>query len=134
MKMRLDGSGFGFSSKRNEGIMGRSEMKVDDIGGGGTLNTGDFEGFADEAGEAQGGIVRGVFLVIGTFVGFVDDNETKIADGGEKGRTGTNDHLRERLAFICFGELFIRGPVVAPSRRRGCRATCVLGRNLRKLL
>ncbi len=52
MEMGFNGGGFGFSGKRNEGIMGGSEMEVDDIGCGGALNTGDFESFADEAGKA----------------------------------------------------------------------------------
>ena len=46
-----------------------------------------------ETGEAEGGITGRVFLIIGGLVGFVDDDETEIPEGSEKGGTGADDYL-----------------------------------------
>lgn len=55
----------------------------------------------DEAGEAESGIARGIFLIIGGFVGFVDDDETEVVDRGEEGgaRADDDERLGGRVAF-----------------------------------
>lgn len=74
--------------------MSSGEVIVDEIRGGGALEAGDFEGASDEAGEAQGGIARGVFLVIGGFVGFVDDDLAEVANRGQEGGTRADNNQR----------------------------------------
>lgn len=69
-----DGGSFGFSSKLDEGTMGFSEVKIDDIGGGSALNTRNFEGAGHETGEAESRIAGGIFLIVSVFVGLIDDN------------------------------------------------------------
>lgn len=71
---RGDSGGFGFGGEVDEGIVGFGEVEINDIRGGGTLDTGDFEGAGHKTGETEGRITGGVFLVVGTLVGFVDDN------------------------------------------------------------
>lgn len=60
----------------------------------------------NEAGEAESGIARGIFLIIGGFVGFVDDNETEVVNRGEEGGTRTDDdeRLGSRRIFGCARE------------------------------
>ncbi len=82
-------------------------MIIDDIGGGSAEETGDFlvRGLAacgDEAGETESGITGGVFLVIGGFVGLVDDDEAEIMDGGKESGTGADDD--DGVAGGGFGE------------------------------
>jgi len=89
---RGDSGGFGFLSELDEGMVGFCEVEIDDVRGGGALNTGDFEGTSHEASEAESGITGGVFLVIGAFVGFVDDDEAEVLDGGEEGGAGADDN------------------------------------------
>lgn len=48
---------------------------------------------SDETGEAKRRVFWGVFLVVGGFVGFVDDDEAEVFQGSEKGRTGADDDL-----------------------------------------
>ena len=43
----------------------------------------------DETGEAEGGVPRGVFLVIGGFMGFVNNDKTEVVDRGEESRART---------------------------------------------
>ncbi len=45
----------------------------------------------DEASEAEGGVTGGVFLVVGGFVGFVDNYETEVMNRGEEGGAGADD-------------------------------------------
>ena len=49
------------------------------------------DGGGDVGSEAEGGVVRCVVLVEGGFVGFVDDDEAEIVEGGEEGRAGADD-------------------------------------------
>lgn len=69
-------------------------MIINDIRGGGAKNTRNFLILSDEAGEAKSRITGRVILIIGRVVGFVDNNETEIFDGGKKGGTGANNDLR----------------------------------------
>lgn len=71
-------------------------MIIDEIGGGGTEDAGDFLLAGDEAGEAQGGVTGCVFLIIGGFVGFVDNDEAEVVNGREEGGAGTDDDERLR--------------------------------------
>lgn len=70
----IEGGGFGLLVEGNEGMMGFCEVIVDNTWSGGTFDAGNVEGFSDEASEAWSGIMRGVFLVVGAFVGLVDDD------------------------------------------------------------
>lgn len=87
-----DGGRLGFFGKLNEGMVSFSEMKIDDVGGGGTLNAGDIEGFSNKTSETDGRITRGVFLVISRFVGFIDDDKSKISERGEESGAWTDDN------------------------------------------
>lgn len=53
---------------------------------------------SDEASEAESGIARGIFLIIGRFVGFVDDNEAEVVNRGEEGGARADDD--ERLLIV----------------------------------
>ena len=86
-----DGGGFGFFGKLNQGIVGLREVKIDDIGGGSALDARYFEGTRHKTSKPEGGIARGVFLIVGAFVSFVNDNKTKVVNGGEEGRARAND-------------------------------------------
>jgi len=52
----------------------------------------------DEASEAESGIARGIFLIVGGFVGFVDDDEAEVVNRGEEGGTRADDD--ERLLIV----------------------------------
>lgn len=45
----------------------------------------------DEAGKAEGGITGGVFLVVGGFVSFVDNDEAEVMNRCEEGGAGADD-------------------------------------------
>ena len=67
------------------------------IGGersGGTENTGGFEVISHETSETKSRITGGVLLKIGGIVGFVDNNEAEIREGGEKGRARPDNDNR----------------------------------------
>ena len=87
----VDGGLFGLFGELDEGMVGFGKVVVDEIRSGGTEETGGFCLAGDETGEAEGGIARGVFLVIGGFVGFVDDDEAEVVDWGEEGGAGADD-------------------------------------------
>lgn len=87
----VDRGRFGFFGELDEGGVGFCEVVVDEIRGGGAENTGDFGGTGNEAGEAKRGVAGGVFLVVGGFVGFVNNDETEVVDRGEESRAGAND-------------------------------------------
>lgn len=102
----VDGGLFGFFGEFDEGIMVFCEVIIDEIRGGGAedafwLRLYGFEGLKfggfwlelanDEAGEAEGGVARGVFLVIGGLMGFVDDDEAEVVNRGEEGGARTDD-------------------------------------------
>lgn len=72
------GGGFGFLAELDEGVMGTGEVVVGNTRSGGAENTGDFEGVGEETSETQGRITGRVLLVVGVFVGFVDEDETEI--------------------------------------------------------
>lgn len=91
-RLRYDGGGFGFFGEFDKGIMGFCEMEIDDIRGGGALDARYFEGTRHKTGEPEGGIARGVFLIIGTFVSFVNYNKAKVMNWGKEGRTGADDN------------------------------------------
>ena len=55
------------------------------------METGYSEGFCHETGEAKGGVTGRVFLVVGGFVGLVDNNQTEVLQGREEGGTGADD-------------------------------------------
>lgn len=55
-------------------MSGPGEVEVGDEGGGGAEEAGDFEAFCHKRGEAEGGVFRSVFLVVGGFVSLVDDD------------------------------------------------------------
>lgn len=75
----------------DEGIVASSEVIIGDEWGGGAEDTRYFQVVSDKTGEAEGGIMRGVLLKIGGVVGFVDNNEAEIREGGKKGRAWAND-------------------------------------------
>ena len=89
----FDGGGFGFGGEGDDGVKAVCEIVVGDKRGGGALDDGGFSGGADKGGEAKGGVFRGVFLVVGGFVGFVYDDEAEIFKGGKEGGAGTDDDL-----------------------------------------
>ncbi len=74
--------------------MGFGKVIIDKIRGGGALETGDFKSASNETSEAQGGIARCVFLVIGGFVGFVDDDLAEVANRGQEGGTRADNNQR----------------------------------------
>ena len=78
----------------DERMVGFGEMIIDDIGSGSALDTRDFEGMSDETGETEGGITGRIFLIIGVFVRFVDNDEPKVMKRREKGRTGADHDKR----------------------------------------
>ncbi len=86
-----DSGRFGFGCEFDKGIMGFCEMKINDIGGGGALNARNFERICHKTRKAKSRIAWRIFLIIGVFVRFVDNDETKVMKRGEKGRTGA-DH------------------------------------------
>ena len=90
-KVGSDGGGFGFCREGDERVFGFGEVKVGNEGGGGAEEEGDFEGAGDEGGEAEGGVFGGVFLVVGGFVSFVNDDETEVFERGEEGGAGADD-------------------------------------------
>ena len=63
--------------------MGFGEVIVNDIRGGSAGDAGDFALTGDKTGEAYGRITWSVLLIIGTFVGFVDDDQAKVAERGK---------------------------------------------------
>ena len=69
---------FGFFVEGDEGRVRGCKIIISDGGGGGAKDAGDFFGFGDKTGETDGGVFGGVFLVIGGFVGFVNDDETEV--------------------------------------------------------
>lgn len=91
LDMGVDGCGFGLLGELNEGMMFFSEVEIGNVRGGSTLDARDFKGTGDKTGEAEGGVAGSVFLVVGTFVGFVDQDEAKIGDGGKKGGAGADN-------------------------------------------
>lgn len=85
------GGGFGFDVEADKSVFGLGEVEIGDTRGGAALEAGDFEGAGDEAGEAKSGIAGGIVLIIGGFVGFVDDDEAEVGDRGKKGGAGADD-------------------------------------------
>lgn len=83
--------GFGFVIKGDEGGVLAGEVIIYEIRGGRAEDAGDFEGAGDLAGEAEGGVAGGVFLVVGGFVGFVNQDKAEVVDGGKKGGAGADD-------------------------------------------
>lgn len=83
--------GFGLLTEGDEGIVGFGKVIISDERSGGAEKVGDPQLASDKTGETDGGIFGGIFLEIGGFVGFVDDDETKVFDGGKKGGTGADD-------------------------------------------
>lgn len=96
LDLGLDGGGFGFFGESDERMMGFGEIKIGDIRGGSALKTEDAEGFGDETGETEGGIMGSVFLVIGTFVRLVDNDEPEVRERRKEGGTGADDDIRGR--------------------------------------
>lgn len=90
------GGGFGLFGKFDEGMAGFCEVIIDEIRGGGAEDAGDFLLAGNEAGETEGGVTGCVFLIIGGFVGFVDNDEAEVVDGGEEGGAGADDDERLR--------------------------------------
>ena len=88
------GGRFGFLGESNEGVVGAGEMIIGNERRGGAEEVGNFELAGDETGETDGGIFGGIFLEIGGFVGFVNDDETEIIDGGKKSGAGADDDAR----------------------------------------
>ena len=86
-----DGGGFCLFGEEDEGVFVFGEEEVGDEGGGGAKEASDFEGAGEEGSEADGGVFGGVFLVVGGFVGFVDDDEAEVFDRGEEGGAGADD-------------------------------------------
>ncbi len=86
-----DGGGFGFFGKLNQGIVSLGEVKIDDIRGGSALDARYFEGTRHKTSEPEGGIARSVFLIIGTFVSFVNYNKAKVMNWGKEGGARAND-------------------------------------------
>ena len=88
-----EGGGFGFLSEGNKRVFGFGEVEVGDERGGGAEEAGDFEVSGEEGGEADGGVFGGVFLEVGGFVSFVDNDETEVFEGSEEGGAGADDDL-----------------------------------------
>lgn len=89
---RVESGSFGLLGELNKRMFGFREIIIGEVRGGGAKEAGDLEGASHEAGKTSSGITRGVFLVVGSFVGFVDNNEAKIMDGGKEGRTRADDN------------------------------------------
>ncbi len=66
---------FGFSRELDEGAFGLGEVIIGDIGCGAAENARDFEVFSDKTSQAQSRVARRVFLIVSSFVGFVDHDE-----------------------------------------------------------
>lgn len=96
MESRGFAGGLSLFGEGNEGVFRGGEVIIGGKRGSSAKNAGDFGTFCYETGEAQSGIFRGVFLEISAFVGFVDDDEAEIFDGGEQGRARTDDDLGGR--------------------------------------
>ena len=79
----VDGGLFGFFGELDEGMAGFRKVVVDEIGGGGAEETGGFCLASDETGEAEGGIARGVVLIVGRLMGFVDNDQAEVGEGCE---------------------------------------------------
>ncbi len=88
-----DGSRFGLNVEIDKGVAGFCKVVIDDIRGGSTENTGNFTTASDETGEAESGVAGRILLIIGRFVGFIDDNQTEIIDRGEEGGARADDDL-----------------------------------------
>lgn len=88
----FDGARFGLGGEFDKRGFGFGEVIIDEIRGSGAEDARDFLGAGDETGEPQGGISRRVFLVIGAFVGFVDDDKAEIVSRGKKSGARTNDN------------------------------------------
>lgn len=80
-KIRRNGGGFSFFGEFDKGMTGLCEVIIDQIRCSGALKAGDFQSASDKTSEAEGGIARWVFLIIGGFVGLVDDDLAEVADG-----------------------------------------------------
>lgn len=96
MESRGFAGGFSLFGEGNKGVFRGGEVIIGGKRGSSAKNARDFGIFCHEAGEAQSGIFRGVFLEISAFVGFVDDDEAEIFDGGEQGRAWADDDLGGR--------------------------------------
>ena len=66
---------------------------ISDERGSSTLNTRNFERAGDKTSKTDGRIFRGVFLIVGGFVSFVNDDEAEIINRGEEGRARADDDL-----------------------------------------
>lgn len=89
-----DGGRFGLNVEIDKGVAGFCKVVIDDIRGGSTENTGNFATASDETGEAESGITGWIFLIIGGFMSFVDNNKAEIIDRGEEGGARADDDLR----------------------------------------
>ena len=67
------------------------EVIIYEVRGGRAEDAGDFEGAGDLAGEAKGGVAGGVFLVVGGFVGFVNQDKAEVVNEKKKGGAGADD-------------------------------------------
>lgn len=86
----LNGGGFSLSREFNEGVMRFGEVKIYDVRCSGTINAEDFTLVGHKTGKSYSGIAGCVFLIIGTFVGFVDKNKAEVINRGEEGGPGAN--------------------------------------------
>lgn len=76
------------------------EVIILDEGGGGALDAVDLKGLGDETSETEGGVFGTVFLVVGGFVAFVDDDKAEVFEGGKESGARADDDL----GFILRGE------------------------------
>ena len=74
----LESRRFCLFGERDERVFLAGEVKVGSERSGGAEKAGDFKRAGHERGEAESGVFRGVFLIIGGLVGFVDDDEAEV--------------------------------------------------------
>ena len=94
VEIRVFGGRFGAGFQGNASVVFLGEVIIGDERSGGALETGDFQGVRHKTGEAEGRVFRGVFLRIGRFVSFVDDDEAEVVNRGEEGGAGADDDER----------------------------------------
>ena len=93
MKFGRFGGRFCLFIKGDKSIFRLGEIIISGKRGGGAENTRDFSSMCHETSQAERGILGGVFLEVGGFMGLVDNNKAEVVSGREKGRTGADDNL-----------------------------------------
>ena len=82
---------FSLLGEKDERVFRFCEIKIRDKRSGGAEDARDFKIGSKERSETKSRIFRRIFLVIGGFMSLINNNESKIFKGGEKGRTRADD-------------------------------------------